>query len=136
MGLGWHHWTLMLACVVFMAYSEGYKGFQLGFSPRVAARALYLRDHPTPMRSLAAPLFCMGFFHAQRRRLVISYSLTLAIIALIFLVRLLPQPWRGILDAGVVVGLAWGLVALLAFAVRALGSGDFNYSPEVSDEPT
>jgi hypothetical protein len=133
MDLAWHHWSLMLVCVAFMGYSEGYVGFQRGFSPRVAARARYLREHPTLVRAVAAPLFCMGFFHAQRRRLIISYSLTLGIIVLILLVRLLPQPWRGIVDAGVVVGLAWGFVALLVFAVQGLKSGDYDYSPEVSE---
>jgi len=133
MDLAWHHWSLMLVCVVFMAYSEGYKGFQCGFSPMVAARARYLREHPTLVRAVAAPLFCMGFFHAQRRRLIISHSLTLGIIVLIFLIKLLPQPWRGIVDAGVVVGLAWGLVALLIFAVQGLRSADYDYSPEVSE---
>ena len=83
--------------------------------------------------AVAAPLFCMGFFHAQRRRLIISHSLTLGIIVLILLIKLLPQPWRGIVDAGVVVGLAWGLVALLIFAVQGLRSADYDYSPEVSE---
>ncbi len=133
MDLAWHHWSLMLVCVVFMGYSEGYKGFQRGFSPLVAARARYLREHPTLVRAVAAPLFCMGFFHAQRRRLIISHSLTLGIIVLILLIKLLPQPWRGIVDAGVVVGLAWGLVALLIFAVQGLRSADYDYSPEVSE---
>ncbi len=64
---------------------------------------------------------------------MISYSLTLGIIVLILLVRLLPQPWRGILDAGVIVGLVWGFVALLIFAVQGLRSRDYDYSPEVSE---
>jgi len=32
-------WTAIVANVVFMAWSEGYRGFQQGFSPRVVARA-------------------------------------------------------------------------------------------------
>ena len=36
----WYHWMALVLNVLFMAYSEGYQGFQLGFSPRVAARAL------------------------------------------------------------------------------------------------
>ena len=38
---------------------------------------------------------------------------------LVFVVHQLGQPWRGILDAGVVVGLTWGSAAVLLFAVRA-----------------
>ena len=36
------------------------------------------------------------------------------------LVRQLAQPWRGIVDAGVVVGLIWGVMALIAFWWRAV----------------
>ncbi len=36
------------------------------------------------------------------------------------LVRALAQPWRGIVDAGVVVGLTWGCVAILVFWARSL----------------
>jgi hypothetical protein len=42
----------------------------------------------------------------------------------------LPQPWRGIVDLGVVIGLAWGLVALGVFTVQAF-SGRLNHAPEV-----
>ena len=68
---------------------------------------------------LLAPLFCMGFIHATRTRKVIAFSLTLMIICFIILVRLLPQPWRGIVDAGVVVGLAIGILSLLYFMIVA-----------------
>ena len=40
--LEWRHWTVLAAVLFFMAYAEGYRAFQLGFSPRVAARARYL----------------------------------------------------------------------------------------------
>jgi FtsH-binding integral membrane protein len=116
-----------------MAYSEGLMGFQRGFSPRVAARARYLRTHPQLHFVVLAPLFCMGFFHATRRRRIMSFALTAGIVALVLAVRLLPQPWRGIVDAGVVVGLAWGLLSLIVFSARALGGADFAASPEVPD---
>ena len=131
MDLDWHHWVLMIVYVLFMAHSEGYMGFQRRFSPLVVARARYLREHPTPMRVIAAPLFCMGFFHAHRRRLITSYLLTSSIIGLIVLVRFLPQPWRGIVDAGVVIGLAWGLVALFVIAVQGMNSRNYDYPDEV-----
>ena len=40
-------------------------------------------------------------------------ALDFGIVGLIVLIRKLDQPWRGIVDAGVVVGLGWGLVATL-----------------------
>jgi hypothetical protein len=116
-----------------MAYAEGYRGFQKAFSPRVAARALYLKKNPCLLHVLLAPFFCMGFFHASRRRKITSFSVTSGIIVLILLVRLLPQPWRGIIDAGVVVGLAWGLISLIIFSYQAFTQKEFKYSPEVSE---
>jgi thiamine transporter ThiT len=76
----------------------------------------------------------MGFFYASRRRKITSFSVTSAIIVLIVLVRLLSQPWRGIIDAGVVVGLLWGVISLIIFSLQAFTSKDFSYSPEVPAE--
>lgn len=129
--LYWHHVVFLLLVLAFMAYVEGYRAFQQGFSPRVAARARYLRTHSNLFHAVFAPLFCMGYFHAPKRRRVTSLSVTAGIIILIVLVRLLPQPWRGIVDAGVVVGLAWGLIALAVFSVRAFMLDRFDYSPDV-----
>jgi hypothetical protein len=53
------------------------------------------------------------------------------IVLLIGLVRLLPQPRRGIVDAGVAVGLTWGTISLVLFSIRALTSPTFALSPEV-----
>jgi hypothetical protein len=114
--------ALYVAWCGFNAYAEGYRGFQRAFVPRVIARALYLGRRPRPLFVLLAPLFCMGLFHAPRRRLLASWGLLIGISLLVMLVRRLPQPWRGIIDAGVVVGLAYGGVALvLAFAAALLG---------------
>jgi hypothetical protein len=132
--LHWYHWLFFALVLLFMAYAEGYRAFQQGFSPRVAARARYLRTHRSALHALLAPLFCMGYFHAPKRRRVTSLSVTAGIIVLIILVRLLPQPWRGIVDAGVVAGLAWGLISLILYGLQALGRERFDYSPEVPEE--
>lgn len=129
----WYHWGSLFSIVLFMAYAEGYIGFQQRFSPRVAARARYLRDHPRITLVILAPFFCMGYFHATRRRQMTSIILTLGIIVLVLLVRYLPQPWRGIIDAGVVVGLAWGMISLFIFSISAFRSERFPYSPEVPE---
>jgi hypothetical protein len=113
-------WLALLMWVAFSAYAEGYRAFQLRWAPRVVARAIYLGQKPRALHVALAPAFCMSLFHATRRRLVISW-LTVGLIAgAVVLVRRLPQPWRGIIDAGVVVGLAWGLLALLLQYARAL----------------
>ena len=102
----------------------------------MAARARYLAYHPKTLHVLLGPLFCIGYFYSSKRRKRVAISVTTGIIALILLVRLLDQPWRGIVDAGVVVGLTWGLVSLLIFSVLAFTRVEFRYSPEVPDERT
>jgi hypothetical protein len=62
----------------------------------------------------------MGLFHARPRNLMLSWGLVGAIVTLVVLVRLLPQPWRGIVDAGVVIGLVWGVVFLWVLFFRVL----------------
>jgi hypothetical protein len=124
-------WALLVGFTAFMLHAEGYRGFQRAFSPRVAARARHLRDHPRLLHAVLAPLFCMAWFHAPRRRRVISIGLTAGVIFLVLLVRGLPQPWRGLVDTGVVLGLAYGFVATLVFGVRALACERFGHSPEV-----
>lgn len=128
------HWAFFLFVIAFMAYAEGYRAFQQRFSPRVAARAKYLLDHPDILRILFAPVFCMGFFHATRRRKITSVSVTAGIIILVLLVRAVPQPWRGIVDLGVVVGLTWGIVSIIIFSVKAFSSDAFAYPPDVPEK--
>jgi hypothetical protein len=107
-------WLALALNVLFMAYSEGYRGFQKSFSPKLANRLDRLIHSGTNLERWLAPLYCMGYFNAQTRQLIITYSLTLLIIIFVMVFHLIPQPWRGVLDAGVVVGLAWGLVATWA----------------------
>ena len=127
----WYHWLMLVGTLLFMAHSEGYKGFQKSFSPRVAARARYLKFNPNPWYVAFAPLFCMGYFHATGRRLIRSYGLTLGIILLVILVNQISQPWRGILDTGVVVGLIWGLVSVVIYFIQAMSMEEFRFSAEV-----
>jgi hypothetical protein len=124
-------WIVTILFAAFMAYSEGYRGFQRRFSPRTAARVRYLRDRPNLLRSVFAPLFAMGYFHANRRTRIIAFSLSMGVLALVLLVRLLAQPWRGIVAAGVVLGLTWGTVSLVASIATALTRDDYPTSPEV-----
>ena len=126
------HWAALAAVVCAMAFFEGYRGFQRGFSPRVAARARHLSLHPTPLRTLLAPLFCIGYFGAPRARRIASIALSAGIVLLILAVGRLNQPWRGIVDAGVVVGLAWGLATLWIFTARAFSPSGLDYPAEVA----
>jgi hypothetical protein len=117
------HWALFAGNLLFMAWVEGYRGFQQSYSPRLAARALHLYRHATALQALLAPLVCMGFLHAPRRRMISAFALTGGIVLIVLVYRALPQPWRGILDAGVVVGLLWGIAATLGHVVGTLRTG-------------
>jgi len=126
-------WALMIGWSVFNAYAEGYRGFQLRFSPRTAARALYLGHNPSPLRVALAPLWCMGFFGATKRVLIAAWAVLLIVLGLVALVRALDQPWRGIVDAGVVVGLGWGLLSLIAFFVIGFAGNTLPADPQVPE---
>ena len=60
----------------------------------------------------------MSLFHATRRQKVVSWGFIAALVVLIWWVRTLPQPWRGIIDGGVVLGLVWGLGVIWWLFVR------------------
>lgn len=130
MGLTTWQWIALVLFALFMLFSEGYRGFQKKFSPRTAARVKHLYDHPHWVRSLLAPLFCMGYFHANRKTQLTAIILTLGIIMLVILVSFCPQPWRGIIDFGVVLGLSWGIVSFVLFSIQALTQKDYPHSPE------
>ena len=126
----WYHWVVAVVAVVFMAHSEGYKGFQKSFSPRTAARVRYLVTDNSWLRRLLAPVFCMGYFHATKRTRIVAFVLPVAIFLVVMLMELIPNPWRGIIDLGVVVGLSWGVISLILFSVKALMAKSFPHSPE------
>lgn len=114
------HWIMLGVSILYMAYAEGYKGFHLAFAPRVVARASYLSANPRMLHILLAPVFCMGYIHATKRRKLLSFGLTSMIICFVLIVRLLPQPWRGIVDAGVVTGLIFGIGSIAFFLMQRL----------------
>ena len=122
------HWCALVLIVVYMAYAEGYKGFHLAFAPRVVARASYLAEHPRLHHVLLAPLFCMCYIHTTRRRQIISIGLTCMILGFVLIARQLPQPWRGIVDAGVVVGLGLGISSILYFLISARGQHEQSFA--------
>jgi hypothetical protein len=137
--LAWQAWNQSLTLfqrglfaftVVFFAYAEGYRGFQKRFSPRVVKRAYYLGQNPSLWRVVFAPFFAMSLFGSTQRQQRVSWSLVVGITCLVILVRQLPQPWRGIVDAGVVVGLGWGLASVYVYLFKW-----FRESPEPEDLP-
>merc|ERR1719333_2126847 len=124
-GMSTGAWITYVLAGVFFAYAEGYKGFQLRFSPLVVRRALLLGGDNEPPRAhqVLAPAYAMAFFHAKPRRKAMSYGLIVGIFAVVSLVKKLPYPYRSILDAGVCVGLSWGLASIGIVFLNALRTG-------------
>ena len=120
-------WVLLGGWVMFNLYAEGYRGFHRRFSPRVVARAMELGDNPRWFRVLFAAPYCMGLFRAPRRVLITSWVLLFVIMGVVVFVRQLAQPWRGIIDAGVVVGLGAGLLSMLFLFARAIADKASGY---------
>ncbi|MEZ4452421.1 MAG: hypothetical protein R3B09_23350 [Nannocystaceae bacterium] len=126
-------WAIYALWIGFMAYTEGYRGFHRAFSPRVVVRALWLANHPRPHLVVLAPLMCMGLIHATRKRKIVSWSILLGVVGLVLAVRGLEQPWRGIIDGGVIVGLALGTASILAHTIRAFVGSPPSMPPDVPD---
>ena len=120
---------LMVIWCIFMVYAEAYKGFHKQFCPRVVTRA-YSIPVGRPWLALFAPFVSTGLLHATKKRRIISTCLILGVWALVMVVRALPQPWRGIVDAGVVLGLGGGTLSLVFHAVRSL----FGIMPDADPE--
>ena len=123
------HWGALFIWTIIIAYSEGYRGFQMKFSPRTVARAWYMAEHPTALRLILAPLFTMGFFDANRKTKLTAYIMVFLIVSLVMVVSQIPQPWRGIIDGGVVIGLGWGLISILVIFVRSFLNGHQHLDP-------
>ena len=116
----WYHYLSLIISIIFLGYAEGYKGFQLSFSPRVAQRLKLVFKNPSFVNVVLSPLFCMGFFGISKKRMKITYILTITIIFLIIIIERISEPWRGIIDTGVLVGLCWGLLSFWFFCLKPI----------------
>jgi len=116
-------WALLAVTLIFFAYVEGYKGFQNGFSPRVVSRAWIVSEETAAApfwHKVLAPAFCIGYFHGTFKRVATSWGVTTVIFAVVIGVKQLANPYRAIIDAGVIVGLVWGIVSILVLFAQSL----------------
>ena len=123
-------WAVGAVWLVFMGYAEGYRGFHRQFAPRVVVRALELANRPTLIPALLGPLTAMGLIHATRKRTIVTRSLLVGIVLLVWIVRQLPQPWRGVIDAGVVLGLGIGLASIMGW----FGAAMLGHPPKIASD--
>lgn len=122
------HGLVMAGWVVGNAYLEGWRGFHRKFAPRCIQAALEVAERGSLSRRLLCPLVCLGLYGVNRARLIGSWALVVGIVSLVVLVGSLPQPWRGIIDAGVVAGLAVGVGSLIFHAAVAVAFPSINES--------
>jgi hypothetical protein len=127
--LSWYHWLALAGIVGSFAYVKGYRAFQRRLSRQVVKRAQALNAGPGALKGLLAPVYCMGFFGAGRKRQWVMIILTVAMVGLIFAVRLINQPWRGMIDLGLSIAFAWGFAATISYVV----SPDCSYTSSRGD---
>jgi hypothetical protein len=119
-GLEPFEWAVFVVCALAFTYGEGYRALHLRFAPGVIARVAAL----TPAsglrvgRALLAPLYALGLIQRERAAVLRAWLSVALIVLAVVIVRELPEPWRGIIDASVTLALTIGLVSLLArFAI-------------------
>ena len=91
-------WIFALFWFVFMGYSEGYRGFQKAFCPRVVRRAWTLHHRSPFHHILLAPLYSMGYFHATKKRKIVSWSVTTCIFLLVISIKHLSPTGKSLME--------------------------------------
>lgn len=117
-GLAPREWLALLLLSVLFVVGEGYFALARKWVPRTLTRASALRGETRPLPRLLAPLHAMGLVAVPWRTAVRHWAGVAAIAAAVVIVRMFPDPWRGIVDFAVAAALAVGIVALLAGARR------------------
>jgi hypothetical protein len=125
-GKGLHsaQYLLLALSVLAFGYGEGYRALHRRFVPHVIDRATTLaRTHQRRLRDwLAAPLYMLCLVQAEPRVLRRGWLSVFSIVCAVVAVRELPEPYRGIIDAGVAVALGIGLFSLICGYVAAVRS--------------
>ena len=58
-----------------------------------------------------------------KKRMIISWCVSIGVASVVAAVKRLPYPWRNIVDAGVVIGLTWGSISILGGYIISLTTG-------------
>lgn len=112
-GLGGWEWMALAGLTLVFVYGEGFLALDRKWVPGLMRRARELEDERSLVLRLLAPLYGLSLIGAPPAKLLPSWLGTLAIVGAILVIRVLPDPWRGIIDFAVAAALAWGLVAIL-----------------------
>ena len=112
-GLDPMEWALLVVLAAAFVWGEGVRALQRRWIPGVYRRIDALRDETSITYRALAPLYAMSLIGAPRSTLARAWLGVVLIVAAVFIVRALPEPWRGIIDVGVAAALTWGLIVLL-----------------------
>lgn len=118
-GLTTGQWAVLVVLTLMFVYTEGIRGIQGRFAPRVAVRLHELLRRRRLHWDVLGPLYLLSLVGAPPRTLVRSWAGVTAIIIAVMIVRTFAEPWRGITDFAVVTALGWGLVAIIVRAIRS-----------------
>jgi len=106
-------WIVLIFYLLIMIVGKGFFALHRGFVPRVIKRSDQIVENGKLIDRILAPLYCMGFFNAPMKRMLISYVMIFFIVSFIVNASRISQPWRGIIDLGVIVGLSLGIISLI-----------------------
>ncbi len=111
-GLTGPQWAVFAALVVAFTWGEGYLALHRRFSPHVVGRS-FAAGSERLLFKLLAPLYAVSLVGAPRRSLLKAWLGLAAITAAVVAVRLMPPPWRGMVDGAVGAALLLGAVSLV-----------------------
>ena len=115
-----YQWSAYVLWSIYMGYTEGYQAFQQKFSPLVVKRAYGLSENKSILNLLLAGPYSMGLFGATKKRMIVSWSISVGVFGLISIVKKLSYPYRNIIDAGVVVGLTYGASSIIVSFIKTI----------------
>jgi hypothetical protein len=121
-GLSLSAYAWLVLSIVGFGYGEGYRALHRRFVPHVLERAgeLARRDKRGLLDYLISPLYLVCLVQAETRTVLRAWLGVVLIVCAVFIVRALPEPYRGIIDAGVAVALGVGLISLLSGYLAAI----------------
>jgi len=111
-------WGALVVLTAVFVYTEGHRAIQKRFTPHMIDRLRELRATQSLLDVVLAPFYALTLFNAPRRAMIRTWAGVTAIVAMIFIVRAFPEPWRGITDLAVSVALTWGLTAIILATAR------------------
>ena len=116
--LEWIGFALLLGAFV---YGEGVRALARRWVPHMLERARELGPGSAIVNRILAPLYAMSLIGAPRRTLARAWLGVGLIVLAVLVVRSMPEPWRGIVDAAVAAALLVGLWAIVRGALVGRG---------------